>query len=162
MERINDRISQAVMETCLAMTIFREEFNVEFCTMFTVLTFIKVAAFSFSKKQTASLPLLLLSPPALTTTCTEGTAERPVPPDGELQFKLDLPLDEKSRDAKPWCQQLTPAARPKQHGRDNCSSRHSSHGRQCRWHSSSRCCCQCCSDTGLWSTAGAAADCFSA
>ncbi len=41
MERINDRISQAVMETCLAMTIFREEFNVEFCTMFTVLTFIK-------------------------------------------------------------------------------------------------------------------------
>lgn len=41
-ERINDRISQAVMETCLAMTIFREEFNVEFCTMFTVLTFVKV------------------------------------------------------------------------------------------------------------------------
>jgi len=41
-ERINDRISQAIMETCLAMTIFREEFNVEFCTMFTVLTFIKV------------------------------------------------------------------------------------------------------------------------
>ncbi len=42
-ERINDRISQAVMETCLAMTIFREEFNVEFCTMFTVLTFLKVS-----------------------------------------------------------------------------------------------------------------------
>ena len=42
-ERINDRISQAVMETCLAMTIFREEFNVEFCTMFTVLTFVKVS-----------------------------------------------------------------------------------------------------------------------
>ena len=41
-ERINDRISQAVMETCLAMTIFREEFNVEFVAMFTVLTFIKV------------------------------------------------------------------------------------------------------------------------
>ena len=35
-ERINDRISQAIMETCLAMTIFREEFNVEFCAMFTV------------------------------------------------------------------------------------------------------------------------------
>lgn len=31
------------METCLAMTIFREEFNVEFCTMFTVLTFVKVS-----------------------------------------------------------------------------------------------------------------------
>jgi len=41
-ERINDRISQAVMETCLAMTIFREEFNVGFVAMFTVLTFIKV------------------------------------------------------------------------------------------------------------------------
>ena len=41
-ERINDRISQAVMETCLAMTIFREEFNVEFVAMFTVLTFVKV------------------------------------------------------------------------------------------------------------------------
>ncbi len=35
-ERINDRISQAIMETCLAMTIFREEFNVEFRAMFTV------------------------------------------------------------------------------------------------------------------------------
>ena len=41
-ERINDRISQAVMETCLAMTIFREEFNVEFVAMFTILTFVKV------------------------------------------------------------------------------------------------------------------------
>ena len=41
-ERINDRISQALMETCLAMTIFREDFNVEFVAMFTVLTFIKV------------------------------------------------------------------------------------------------------------------------
>ena len=41
-ERINDRISQAVMETCLAMTIFRDEFNVEFVAMFTILTFIKV------------------------------------------------------------------------------------------------------------------------
>jgi E3 ubiquitin-protein ligase synoviolin len=30
------------METCLAMTIFREEFNVGFVAMFTVLTFIKV------------------------------------------------------------------------------------------------------------------------
>lgn len=41
-ERINERISQAVMETCLAMTIFREEFNVGFVAMFTILTFIKV------------------------------------------------------------------------------------------------------------------------
>ncbi len=41
-ERINERISQAVMETCLAMTIFREEFNIEFVAMFTALTFIKV------------------------------------------------------------------------------------------------------------------------
>ena len=41
-ERINDRISQAVMETCLAMTIFRDEFNVEFVAMFVILTFVKV------------------------------------------------------------------------------------------------------------------------
>ena len=41
-ERINDRISQAIMETCLAMTIFREEFNMAFVAMFTILTFIKV------------------------------------------------------------------------------------------------------------------------
>ncbi len=41
-ERINERISQAVMETCLAMTIFREEFNIEFVAMFTALTFVKV------------------------------------------------------------------------------------------------------------------------
>lgn len=42
MERINDRISQALMETCLAMTIFREEFNASFVAMFTILTFIKI------------------------------------------------------------------------------------------------------------------------
>lgn len=41
-ERINERISQAIMETCLAMTIFREEFNMSFVAMFTILTFIKV------------------------------------------------------------------------------------------------------------------------
>jgi E3 ubiquitin-protein ligase synoviolin len=41
-ERINNRISQAIMETCLAMTIFREEFNVSFVAMFTILTFVKV------------------------------------------------------------------------------------------------------------------------
>lgn len=41
-ERITNRVSQAIMETCLAMTIFREEFNVNFVAMFTVLTFVKV------------------------------------------------------------------------------------------------------------------------
>ena len=41
-ERVNERISQAVMETCLAMTIFRDEFNTAFVAMFTLLTFIKV------------------------------------------------------------------------------------------------------------------------
>lgn len=30
------------METCLAMTIFRDEFNAEFVAMFAVLTFVKV------------------------------------------------------------------------------------------------------------------------
>ena len=41
-ERVNERISQAVMETCLAMTIFREEFNISFVAMFATLTFVKV------------------------------------------------------------------------------------------------------------------------
>lgn len=41
-ERINERISQAVMETCLAMTIFRDQFNMEFVAMFVILTFVKV------------------------------------------------------------------------------------------------------------------------
>ena len=43
-ERVNERISQAVMETCLAMTIFRDEFNAAFVAMFALLTFIKVTA----------------------------------------------------------------------------------------------------------------------
>ena len=30
------------METCLAMTIFRDEFNAEFVAMFAILTFVKV------------------------------------------------------------------------------------------------------------------------
>ena len=42
-ERVNERISQAVMETCLAMTIFRDEFNTAFVAMFALLTFIKVS-----------------------------------------------------------------------------------------------------------------------
>ena len=41
-ERVNQRISQAVIETCLAMTIFRDEFNAKFVALFTVLSFIKV------------------------------------------------------------------------------------------------------------------------
>ena len=41
-ERVNQRISQAIIETCLAMTIFRDEFNVKFVALFTVLSFIKV------------------------------------------------------------------------------------------------------------------------
>lgn len=32
------------METCLALTIFREEFNIGFVGMFTVLTFVKVSS----------------------------------------------------------------------------------------------------------------------
>ena len=42
MERLHERISSAVMETCLAMTIFREDFNVESVAMFVMLTFVKV------------------------------------------------------------------------------------------------------------------------
>ena len=41
-ERVNQRISQAIIETCLAMTIFRDEFNVKFVALFTVLSFIKI------------------------------------------------------------------------------------------------------------------------
>lgn len=39
---INDRLSHAVMETCLAMTIFQREFNTEFVLFFTLLAFVKV------------------------------------------------------------------------------------------------------------------------
>eukprot|EP00210_Caulerpa_lentillifera_P009419 g8980.t1 len=41
-ERLNERVSSAIMETCLAMTIFREEFNVIFVAMFAVATFVKI------------------------------------------------------------------------------------------------------------------------
>ena len=40
-ERVNERLSQAIMESCLAMTIFREEFNTSFVAMFVILTFVK-------------------------------------------------------------------------------------------------------------------------
>lgn len=39
---IRDRLSHAIMETCLAMTIFQREFNAEFVVFFTLLAFIKV------------------------------------------------------------------------------------------------------------------------
>jgi E3 ubiquitin-protein ligase synoviolin len=42
LERVKEKLSSAIMETCLALTIFREEFNLSFVGMFTVLTFVKV------------------------------------------------------------------------------------------------------------------------
>ncbi len=42
LERVKEKLSSAIMETCLALTIFREEFNIGFVGMFTVLTFVKV------------------------------------------------------------------------------------------------------------------------
>ncbi len=42
LERVKEKLSSAVMETCLALTIFREEFNGSFVAMFTALTFVKV------------------------------------------------------------------------------------------------------------------------
>ena len=41
-ERLYDRVKDAIMETCLAMTIFREEFNVRFVVLFTSLLFVKI------------------------------------------------------------------------------------------------------------------------
>eukprot|EP00887_Chlorella_sp_A99_P001286 scaffold14.g1286.t1 len=41
-ERINDKISQAIVETCLAMTVFREDFTFAFISMFVALSFVKV------------------------------------------------------------------------------------------------------------------------
>ena len=40
-ERLHERTREAVMETCLAMTIFREEFNLRFVSLFTSLLFLK-------------------------------------------------------------------------------------------------------------------------
>ncbi|WIA09744.1 hypothetical protein OEZ85_009123 [Tetradesmus obliquus] len=42
LERVKEKLSSAIMETCLALTIFREEFNLSFVGMFTLLTFVKV------------------------------------------------------------------------------------------------------------------------
>lgn len=41
-ERLYERSKDAIMETCLAMTIFREEFNVKFVVMFVTLLFVKI------------------------------------------------------------------------------------------------------------------------
>ena len=40
-ERLSERAKEAVMEICLAMTIFREEFNVPFVSLFGLLLFVK-------------------------------------------------------------------------------------------------------------------------
>ena len=40
-ERLQERSKEAIMETCLAMTIFREEFNVNFVALFVSLLFVK-------------------------------------------------------------------------------------------------------------------------
>ena len=40
-ERLYERLKDAMMETCLAMTIFREEFDVRFVTLFSALLFVK-------------------------------------------------------------------------------------------------------------------------
>lgn len=42
MERINDKVSQAVIETLLAMTIFRQDFTIGFFAAFVVLSFVKI------------------------------------------------------------------------------------------------------------------------
>lgn len=42
LERVKEKLSSAIMETCLALTIFREEFNMGFVAMFAALTFVKV------------------------------------------------------------------------------------------------------------------------
>eukprot|EP00775_Hariotina_reticulata_P002990 gene2990-3273_t len=42
LERVKEKLSSAIMETCFALTIFREEFNMSFVGMFTILTFVKV------------------------------------------------------------------------------------------------------------------------
>ena len=41
-ERLYERAKDAIMETCLAMTIFREEFNVKFVVLFVSLLFVKI------------------------------------------------------------------------------------------------------------------------
>ena len=42
-ERFHEMSRHELMETCLAMTIFREEFSVSFLSMFSALLFVKVS-----------------------------------------------------------------------------------------------------------------------
>lgn len=42
LERINDRVGQAIIETLLAMTIFRQDFTASFFAAFVILSFIKI------------------------------------------------------------------------------------------------------------------------
>jgi E3 ubiquitin-protein ligase synoviolin len=42
MEMVRERLSSAVMESLLALTVFREEFGAFFVTMFAALVFVKV------------------------------------------------------------------------------------------------------------------------
>ena len=42
LESLYDRAWYAITETCVAMTIFREEFNVRFVALFTALLFLKI------------------------------------------------------------------------------------------------------------------------
>jgi len=55
LERVKEKLSSAIMETCLALTIFREEFNIGFVGMFTVLTFVKVSLAIYSPQLGAGL-----------------------------------------------------------------------------------------------------------
>lgn len=41
-ERLHLRIREAIIETCLAMTVFRDDFNTKFCLLFGLLLFLKV------------------------------------------------------------------------------------------------------------------------
>ena len=41
-ERLYERVKESLMETCIAMTIFREEFSVSFVSYFSLLLFLKV------------------------------------------------------------------------------------------------------------------------
>jgi E3 ubiquitin-protein ligase synoviolin len=42
MEMINDRLNSAVMESLLALTVFKDEFGAFFIAMFATLVFVKV------------------------------------------------------------------------------------------------------------------------
>lgn len=56
LERVKEKLSSAIMETCLALTIFREEFNLSFVGMFTLLTFVKVGALLYCGRELYFVP----------------------------------------------------------------------------------------------------------